>query len=142
MKIYIAGPLFSEGERRFNEALDELIRSCGHETYLPQRDGGIIALMPDTVEGMPKEQYVYRKDLENLRGCDIFLLVMDGRVPDEGACVALGYCTALGKRCVGYKTDVRGAWDGQDNLMLTCSLERILRSGQELEDFLNRIRPF
>lgn len=135
MKIYIAGPLFNEGERAFNEKIDSVLRGLGHETYLPQRDGGIVAEMPDLVDGMPKELYVFRKDCQNLRNCDIFLLLMDGRVPDEGACVALGYCHALGKRCVGYMTDVRGAYDGKVNIMLLGALECILKDEESLRAY-------
>ena len=68
-----------------------------------------------------------------------FLLLMDGRVPDEGACVALGYCCALGKRCIGYQTDVRRPYDGENNIMLTGALETVLHSEDELKDFF-RIR--
>ena len=135
MKVYIAGPLFSDGEKAFNEKIDGLIRGCGHETYLPQRDGGIVADMPEFINGVPKELFVFRKDLENLKSCDLFLLLMDGRVPDEGACVALGICLAHGKRCVGYKTDSRSGYDGRDNIMITGALETILRSENELRDF-------
>ena len=135
MKVYIAGPLFNDGERAFNLKVDTVIRGCGHETYLPQRDGGVVAEMPEFVEGLPKETYVFRKDLENLKGCDLFLLLMDGRVPDEGACVALGYCLAHGKRCVGYKTDSRSGYDGKDNIMITGALETILRNEDELLNF-------
>ena len=137
MKIYIAGPLFSDGERAFNASIDEILRSLGHETYLPQRDGGIVALMPDMIDGVPKELYVFRKDCENLRATDFFLLLMDGRVPDEGACVALGYCYAHGIRCVGYKTDSRSGYDGQDNIMLLGTLEKILHTPQELKDYFS-----
>ena len=42
-KIYIAAPLFCEGERAFNERIDAILRECGHETFLPQRDGGCVA---------------------------------------------------------------------------------------------------
>ena len=38
MKVYIAAPLFSEGERQFNERIDTIIRSCGHETFLSLRE--------------------------------------------------------------------------------------------------------
>ena len=34
MKIYIAAPLFNEGERAFNEKVDDILRACGHETFL------------------------------------------------------------------------------------------------------------
>ncbi len=37
MKIYIAAPLFNEGERAFNEKVDDILIACGHETFLPQR---------------------------------------------------------------------------------------------------------
>lgn len=34
-------------------------------------------------------------------------MLVDGRVPDEGACVELGLAYAYGKRCYGAKTDTR-----------------------------------
>ena len=47
------------------------------------------------------------------------LINLDGRVPDEGACVELGYAYARGKRCIGIKTDVRVAEFGGDNMMIS-----------------------
>src|SRR5712692_9702032 len=38
MKIYLAGPLFTEAERAFNLELAHLLEKEGHEVYLPQRD--------------------------------------------------------------------------------------------------------
>lgn len=135
MKVYIAGPLFNDGEKRFNERVDAVIRECGHETYLPQRDGGIIAEMPDTVNGISKYAYVFNADLEHLKACDLFFFVMDGRVPDEGASFAMGYAYAHGKRCAAYKTDARCASNGEDNLMLRQSVETVLRNEEELMAF-------
>ncbi len=43
MKVYIAAPLFCEGERRFNERIGAILRDCGHETFLPRREGGCVA---------------------------------------------------------------------------------------------------
>ena len=139
MKIYIAGPLFNDGEKAFNEKIDAIIRECGHETYLPQRDGGVVAKMPDLIDGVPKETYVFRKDCENLKSTDLFLLLMDGRVPDEGACTALGYCYAHGKRCAGYQTDVRRAYNGQNNIMLLGMLDPILHNEEELRNYFMEI---
>ncbi len=135
MKVYIAGPLFNDGEKRFNERVDAVIRECGHETYLPQRDGGIIAEMPDTVNGISKYAFVFNADLEHLKACDLFLFVMDGRVPDEGASFAMGYAYAHGKRCAAYKTDARCVSNGEDNLMLRQSVETVLRNEEELRAF-------
>jgi nucleoside 2-deoxyribosyltransferase len=53
MKVYIAAPLFSEGERSFNEKVDAIVRECGHETFLPQREGGCVADLPAEIDGMP-----------------------------------------------------------------------------------------
>ena len=56
MKIYIAAPLFSEGERAFNEKVDAVVRECGHETFLPQREGGCVADLPAEIDGMPNRR--------------------------------------------------------------------------------------
>lgn len=138
MKVYIAAPLYADGEKDFNLKIDSLIRSWGYETFLPQRDGGIVALMPDIVEGMPKEDYVFKTDIENMNSADVFLFLLDGRVPDEGACVALGNCYANHKICVGYKTDIRSLC-GDDNLMIKKALNKICYSTQELKEYLNSI---
>ena len=62
MKVYIAAPLFCEGERDFNEKIDAIVRAGGHETFLPQRDGGCVADLPDVIEGMPKRKYLFKLD--------------------------------------------------------------------------------
>lgn len=134
-KIYIAAPLFNEGERAFNERLDAILRSCGHETFLPQREGGCVADLPETIGGMPKRKYLFRLDCAHMDWCDTLLFVFDGRVPDEGACFELGYSYAKGKRCVGYKTDARSFIDGFDNVMLHGAPEIVLRSEEELRAY-------
>jgi hypothetical protein len=37
--IYLAGPLFSEAERRFNLRLTQRLEALGFEVFLPQRAG-------------------------------------------------------------------------------------------------------
>lgn len=140
MKVYIAAPLFSEGERQFNERIDEIIRSCGHETYLPQRDGGCVADLPDMINGKSKRTYLFHLDCEHMDWCDAVLFLFDGRVPDEGACFELGYCFAKGKRCIGYKTDSRSFIDGYDNVMLHGSVEVVLHDENGLREFFTHNR--
>ena len=132
MKVYIAGPLFSVGERQFNEHIDKIIRSCGHETCLPQREGGLVTELPDTVKGKAKRKHLFDIDCQYLDWCDAVLILLDGRVPDEGACFELGYCYAKGKRCIGYKTDARSFIDGHDNIMLEEAVEVVLHNEEEL----------
>ena len=132
MKIYIAAPLYCEYERNYNLKIDEMLRRNGYDTYLPQRDGGVVSEMPEYVDGVPKDQYVFNKDLEAMSESDVFLFLLDGRVPDEGACVALGHFHAGGKPCIGLKTDSRTLCDGEDNLMIRMSLKKICRNEEEL----------
>jgi nucleoside 2-deoxyribosyltransferase len=39
MLIYLAGPLFSHAERRFNAHLAGRLEAAGFSVFLPQRDG-------------------------------------------------------------------------------------------------------
>ncbi|MBQ4619397.1 MAG: nucleoside 2-deoxyribosyltransferase domain-containing protein [Clostridia bacterium] len=132
MKIYIAAPLFNVAERDFNERIDNILLSLGHETFLPQKAGGCVADLPQVIDGMPVRKYLFKLDCEHMDWCDTVLFVFDGRVPDEGACFELGYCYAKGKRCIGYKTDARCFIDGFDNVMLHGAPEIVLRSEDEL----------
>ncbi len=141
MRFYIAAPLFSEAERGFNETIDTIVRLSGHETYLPQREGGSVTDLPDTINGIPKRRYLFQLDCEHMEWCDAVLFILDGRVPDEGACFELGYCYAKGKRCIGYKTDARSFIDGYNNIMLDGALEAVLHSREELRAYLAAIDP-
>ena len=138
MKVYIASPLFSEGERAFNNTIDEMVKLCGHETFLPQRDGGCVVDLPDIIDGLPKRRYLFQLDCEHMEWCDTLLFILDGRVPDEGACFELGYCYAKGKRCIGYKTDARSFIDGFNNVMLDGALEAIFHTPEELRAYLTK----
>lgn len=138
MKVYIAAPLYCEQELEYNLKIDTFLRENGFDTYLPQRDGGVVSEMPEIVEGMPKGEYVFKKDLEAMDKSDVFLFLLDGRVPDEGACVALGYFYSSGKPCVGLKTDTRSLVDGEDNLMIRMALKKICRTKEELLEYLKR----
>ena len=104
MKAYIAGPLFNDAEKAFNLKVDALIQSLGIQTYLPQRDGGeSIRLIR---EGQPPElvrQRLFELDVSEVRACNLFICILDGRVPDEGTCVELGMAYILGKVCIGYR---------------------------------------
>ena len=110
------------------------------DVYLPQEDG---ALLVDLVaNGMPvteAKNAIFARDLEAIDRCDILLLVMDGRVIDEGACFELGYAYCRGKICVGLKTDVRSLLTIGDNPMVECALRMFSATWMRYPDgFWNR----
>jgi len=140
-RIYIAGPLFSKAEREYNEHLSEYLENLGFETFLPQRDGHKLSelLANGTAKSFAMEK-IFKRDINELQKSDVVIFVMDGRVPDEGACVEVGYTYALGKECVGLKTDPRTLMSDVDNPLIMGALKyRIARNLKELEDFLIQI---
>lgn len=119
-KIYIAAPLFSDIEREFNDRVDSFVKDLGYETYLPQKDGGVLTeLIENGMTMIEAREFLFEKDWEAVKWSDIVLVVLDGRVPDEGACVEIGMGFALGKECIAYKTDLRSFISGEDNLMIS-----------------------
>jgi len=117
--IYLAGPLFSEAERRFNLELTQRLEALGFRVFLPQRDGVEPDRAPyDTMTPAERRDAMFRLDRSKILDSDAFLFVLDGRVPDEGACVELGiahcqkYLRGGDKLLVGLHTDTRAAFVG------------------------------
>lgn len=61
------------------------------------------------------------------------LINLDGRVVDEGAAFELGFAHALGKQCVGYRTDVRVLLPCGLNPMVTVPLSDTFKCIEALE---------
>lgn len=105
-KVYLAGPMFNQGEKDFNLAITRVLEEFGYEVFLPQRDG----IEAARLEGKTEEELIrmiFELDASEVRKADIIFMNLDGRVPDDGACVELGIAYACGKRCYGFKTDTR-----------------------------------
>jgi nucleoside 2-deoxyribosyltransferase len=122
--VYLAGPLFSATERQWNVSIRNILTEfC--DVYLPQEDG---ALLVDLVaNGMPVDEaknIIFARDIEAIERCNVLLLVMDGRVIDEGATFELGYAYCRGKICIGLKTDVRSLLPIGNNPMIECALRK------------------
>jgi nucleoside 2-deoxyribosyltransferase len=140
--IYISAPLFNEMELKFNERIADFLNKLGFSTYLPQRDGGEDEMFLKDPKLWPEtSRRVFDRDVDALKESSALLMVMDGRVPDEGACVELGMAYAFGKICVGFQTDTRRFATGQNNLMLDYSLSYdIVHDWEILEKLLVKIR--
>ena len=144
MLVYLAAPLFSEAGCRFNEGLAEGLGSEGFRVFLPQRDG-VERDKPPYNAMLPEERRLcmFRLDGAKIFESDVFLFVLDGRMPDEGACVELGiaYCHEElrdpSKLIVGLRTDVRAAFLGSElDPMLRVPLKFVAGSEEELLAFL------
>jgi nucleoside 2-deoxyribosyltransferase len=141
MKVYIAAPLFSEAELEFNKKLDKYLTSLAFETFLPQRDGYKLYELVKVMSEKKAKKLIFQKDFEEIEKSDIIVFVMDGRVPDEGACVEIGLAYPLGKECIGLKTDARSLIQGIDNPLIIGVLKsRIAKSFEELKLYLEGLR--
>ena len=107
-KVYFAGPMFCQAEKDYNLKIANILEKHGYEVFLPQRDGFEAAML----EGKTEEELtkmIFTKDVSEILKADIIFMNLDGRVPDEGACIELGIAYAENKRCYGIKTDTRSA---------------------------------
>ena len=133
--VYFAGPMFNAAEKEFNLRFTHVLEEYGYTVFLPQRDG----IEAATLEGKTEEELIemiFALDDGQVRANDIVFMNLDGRAPDEGACVELGIAYALGKRCYGFKTDTRSVESNMDlNPMIAGCMRKIFKNydADELE---------
>ncbi len=125
LRVYCAGPLFNQQEREEMAHLATALEQAGFETFLPHRDGLELTECVDELarNGLTRDranrimsEAVFALDVfQVLQGCEIVVANLNGRVPDEGTVSEAAIAWSRGKPVVGYKTDSRTAFGGQDN---------------------------
>ena len=143
-KVYFAGPMFYQGEKEYNLKITKLLEEFGYQVFLPQRDG----IEAAKLEGKTEEELIkmiFDLDDGQVRKADIVFMNIDGRVPDEGACVELGIAYGIGKRCYGFKTDSHSVEMGLDmNPMISGCMIKIFKNFdgdkmiEELKQYLSK----
>ncbi len=140
IKIFIAGPLFSQAEREFNLKVDRFLKKHGFETFLSQRDVG---LLWEHVRKRGRRAYraIYKGDLRGLEGADAVVAILDGPDVDSGTAFEVGYACAKGKPVIGLKTDMRVFARGEVvNNMLAQGVKKIVKNFDDLIPTLNAIK--
>ena len=132
-RVYFAAPLFNEAEREYNLKIVSILEAHGYEVFLPQRDGFLAPELEGKTEE-EKTEMIFAKDRDEVLKADILFMMLDGRVPDEGACVELGIAYASGKRCYGLKGDARSVELDMDiNPMITGCFTKLFYNLDEEE---------
>jgi nucleoside 2-deoxyribosyltransferase len=145
-KIYFAAPLFSDAELEYNLRVCEVFEKRGYEVFLPQRDGAeFVNSSYNKISKDERRRIMFEMDMDKIIETDIFLFILDGRVPDEGACVELGiayscnYFKEMNKILVGLHTDSRAAFiGGKLNPMLKVPLNYITEDIDDLLKYLEK----
>jgi nucleoside 2-deoxyribosyltransferase len=125
MRLYVAGPLFTQAERAWNERLAAALAEAGHDVFLPQTEVKAIATLDADA--------IFRIDIDGVRSADAVVAILDGPDPDSGTSFECGLAYALGIPIVAIRTDFRGGGDalpGQKlatiNLMLSQACSKIV----------------
>jgi len=122
MLVYLAGPVFTLAERRFNEELAcTLERVCPTlQILLPQRYDKEFQGLSDFSRRM------FDSLMKALDNAEVVLAVLDGPDADSGTCFEMGYAYGRGKRVVGIRTDFRDGEDQGLNLMLSNACSELI----------------
>jgi nucleoside 2-deoxyribosyltransferase len=118
-----------------------MIHELGYSTWFPQEDVGLITDLMEE-HGMTLEEvreHIFRLNIKEVQDADIVVFVLDGRVPDEGACIEAGIAWAMRKPIYGLKTDIRSGEPGGNNVMIDGIVTRSADSVDELREFLELV---
>ena len=89
MRVYVAGPLFSEAERAWLDALAARLRTEGFDCFVPHEN------FPELAD-VTLEQ-VYRIDSEGLQSANALVAWLDGPIVDDGTACEIGMFAALAR---------------------------------------------
>jgi Nucleoside 2-deoxyribosyltransferase len=106
MRVYVAGPLFSEAERAWLDALAARLRADGFDCFVPHEHFAELA-------NVTLDQ-VYRIDSEGLQSANALVAWLDGPIVDDGTACEIGMfaelCRSGGEHyrgIVAITTDIR-----------------------------------
>ena len=128
-RVYLAAPLFSEGERAYNLSIARKLRNNFFDVFLPQEAG-------DDSHTRDKEEQskIFSENVKALEKSDIIVAVIDGADADSGTAWEMGYAYAQKKQVIALRTDFRRAgMHEQVNMMLEESA-KVVSSEIELLD--------
>jgi hypothetical protein len=87
VRVYVAGPLFSEAERAWLDALAARLRAEGFDCFVPHEN------FPQLADVTLEE--VYRVDTGGLRSADALVAWLDGPMVDDGTACEVGMFAEL-----------------------------------------------
>jgi len=128
-RVYLAAPLFSEGERAFNLSIARNLRNNFFDVFLPQEAG-------DDSHTRDKEEQsrIFSENLKALENSDIIVAIIDGADADSGTAWEIGYAYAQKKQVIALRTDFRRAGTYERvNLMLEESTKVVASTLELLE---------
>lgn len=148
MKIYFAGPLFSEAERDWIRSTIKKI-----ETLAAKHGVKVEVCFPyDLITqeeinslGADAKYEIFSRCKSHLHNADLLIALLDGPQTDDGTAWEVGYFyrgKTEGAKIIGIRTDFRNAGESVGavvNAMVECACDRIVRSVAELMDLITEL---
>lgn len=139
-RVYYAASLFNEAEREFNRRVVAMIHELGYSTWFPQEDVGLLTKLVEEMGSLEKvRKHIFDLNIREVQEADLVVFVLDGRVPDEGACIEAGIAWAMKKPIYALKTDFRSGEPGGNNVMIDGIATAIAESVDELREILEPV---
>jgi nucleoside 2-deoxyribosyltransferase len=127
MKVYLAAPLFSQAERRWNQDFAAELRRVWPETTGLDQELEIILPQSFRVsETEDRFEGIVERCIQAIDACDGVITVLEGADADSGVAFEQGYAFARGKPIVGVRSDVRSNRAHGLNIMLDQTCRRYI----------------
>jgi nucleoside 2-deoxyribosyltransferase len=123
MKIYLAGPLFTQAERRWNRELAAALTKLKPDLEI---------ILPQDVETEFRDDRsdftaIFRRNVESIEISDAIVAILDGSDSDSGTAWECGYAFAKDKPVIGVRTDLRVSENENLNAMLSQSSDVVFQ---------------
>ena len=106
MRVYQAGPLFSEAEKLWHQRLKQELSGAGHEVIWP---GDLVSDADVAQWGCEAPKRIFAMDKAALEQSDMVVALLDGTQVDDGTAWEIGFAYAKGIPVIGIRTDLRQA---------------------------------
>ena len=140
MKIYLAGPLFTEAERDWIRNLQKEIQSLAASRARQVRVIWPYDLITQSeIESLGNQARfeIFSRCKSHLDQTDILVALLDGPMVDDGTAWEIGYFYAKktpGRKIIGIRTDSRRAGESEGasvNAMIEVACDLVARSREE-----------
>lgn len=148
MKIYLAGPLFSEAEQNWLRSTKRQIMELANQltkkvdVVWPYE---LISNEEINSLGAKAKLEIFSRCKTHLDTSNILAALLDGSQVDDGTAWEIGYFYAkrpVGSPIIGIRTDFRNAGDthySRVNAMIEASCDKIVESSEELLKILSEL---
>ncbi len=141
MRIYQAGPLFTEAEQQWHRAFRVRLQAAEYEVIWPFE-----LFSQEDVKHWGKEapRRIMEADRTALESCDVVVALLDGAQVDDGTAWEIGYAFARSIPIIGIRTDFRRGGDtdhSRINAMIEGSCTQLVSSVDEVLEALQLIAP-